>query len=266
MRLNEILRNNPDASANKDWSDHKPSSTTSKRESLLAIHLQPFDSVRPGYVVDVTQELRAEADTLRVCRDPYGDQNIRLNFDGILATYDKNFIQVYRSSATEEVDFDELSSEIDGNRFDVDCIGATELDRAMFKAVGRRLCLLARLGVNSPVLVSVSLLNVKGCKFLVRSHVYVGDQPSHIQYRLSPHAIDRQNLLLAGLIVENPQEFRLEDYREDQDGAEPLNWRAVQPLLHPYCDSIWNAVGFPRSQYFDPDGKWVGHVYRSPRG
>jgi hypothetical protein len=139
-RLNEISKNNPAASANKDWSDHKSSSTSSKRESLLAIHLQPFDSVRRGYVVDVAQELRAEADTLRLCRDPYGDQNIRLNFDGILATYDKNFIQVYRSSATEEVDFDELSSEIDGNRFDVECIGATELDRAFSKPSGDASC------------------------------------------------------------------------------------------------------------------------------
>jgi hypothetical protein len=126
--------------------------------------------------------------------------------------------------------------------------------------------LLKRLGVNSPVLVSVSLLNVKGCKLLVRSLVYVGDQPSHINYRLSPHAIDRQNLFLTGLIVENLQDFPLEGSREDQHGTEYLSWRAVQPLLRLYCDAIWNAVGFPGSQYFDPDGKWVGHVYRSPKG
>jgi hypothetical protein len=164
------------------------------------------------------------------------------------------------------VDFDELSSEVDGKRFDSECIGATEVDRAIFKAAGRRLLLLKRLGVNSPVSVSVSVLNVKGCKLLLRYPIYVGEQPSHYGYRLSTHAIDRQNLLLTGLVVENLREFPLEGQREDQHGTEYLNWRAVQPLLRSYCDTIWNAVGFPRSEYFDPDGKWIGHIHRSSRG
>ena len=158
--------------------------------------------------------------------------------------------------------FDELTSEVDGNRFDVECIGATELDRAIFKAVGRRLLLLKRLGVNSPVSVSVSLLNVAGCKLLIRYPIYVGGQLSHEGHRLSPFAIDRQNLILTGLVVENLQQFPLEGQREDQLGTEYLSWRAVQPLLRPYCDTIWSAVGFPRSEYFDQDSKWIGRIHR----
>jgi hypothetical protein len=262
-RLNEILNNNLDVGVNKDWADNKPSTATSKRQSLLTVHLQPFDSVRPGFVVDVVRERLGEAGVLQLCGDPYGNPQIRLNFDGLYASHNRSYIQVYRSSATEEVDFEELTSEIDGNRFDVECIGATELDRAIFKAVGRRLLLLKRLGVSSPVSISVSLLNVQGCKLLIRYPIYVGGQLSHERYRLSPYAIDRQNLLLTGLLVENLQQFPLEGHREDRFGIEYLNWRAVQPLLRPYCDTIWNAVGFPRSEYFDPDGNWVGRIYGS---
>jgi hypothetical protein len=261
-RLTEIVKNNPGIGLNKDWSDNKPSSSSDKRESLLVVHLQPFDSVRPGQRLNVAQELRGEEGVLNLCGDPYTEANIRLNFDGVLATYRKNYIQLYRSSTTEEVDFDELGNECDGNRFDLECIGATELDRAIFKAVGRRLLLLKRLGVSGPVSVSVALINVKGCKLLLRYPVYVGGQPSHYQYRLSPHVIDRQNLLLTGLVIENLQEFSLEGHREDHLGTEFLSWRAVQPLLRPYSDTIWNAVGYPRSEYFDPEGKWVGHLYR----
>lgn len=263
-RLSEIVKSNPDVGVNRDWSDNKPSSAGSERKSLLAVHLQPFESVRPGHVLDVAPELRGEEGVLDLCGDPYSSPSKRLNFDGILVTLHQSYIQVYRSGATEEVDFKELGSECNGNRFDVECIGATELDRAIFKAVGRRLLLLKRLGVNSPVSVSVSLLNVKGCKLLVRYPIYVGDQLSQTGYRLSPHAIDRQNLLLKGLIVENPQELPLEGQREDQHGTEYLSWRAAQPLLRSYCDAIWSAAGYLRSGYFDPDGKWIGYISRSP--
>ena len=263
-RLNEIVKNNSDVGVSRDWSDNKPSSAGSERKSVLLVHLQPFDSVRPGHLLDVAQELRGEDGVLNLCGDPYGSASIRLNFDGILVASNQSYIQIYRSGATEELDFDELGSQCDGNRFDVECIGATELDRAMFKAVGRRLLLLKRLGVSSPVSVSVSLLNVKACKLLVRYPIYVGDQPSHTGYRLSPHAIDRPNLLIKGLVVENLQELPLEGQREDRLGIEYLSWRTVQPLLRPYCDAIWNAAGYLRSEYFDADGKWLGHISRSP--
>jgi hypothetical protein len=35
--------------------------------------------------------------------------------------------------------------------------------------------------------------------------------------------------------------------------------------FRPFCDAIWRAVGFPQSEYFDPDGKWLGHAYRPDR-
>jgi hypothetical protein len=183
----------------------------------------------------------------------------------LLVTDDNDFLQIYRDGTTEEVDSRELGPNVDGNRWGAEVIGASDLDIAIFKGVGRRLALLKSIGVTSPVLVSLALIGVRGCKLLVRRLIYAGDSPSHYDQRLSPHAIDRNSLLLNGLVVENLQALPLEGYRETNLGKEYESWRAVEALLRPYCDSIWNAAGYLRSEYFDPNGKWLGQVYRPDR-
>jgi hypothetical protein len=265
-RLNAIIKSYPDLSVEKDWSTPGAEKTTGKRKSVLVIHLQPFDSVKPGYVLDVAQALNGEADNLRVAGEYMGSPSTRLNFDGVLVADTHGYVQVYRSGMTEEVDSGELTRPLEGNTEGVECIGATELDRAVFKGVGRRLALLKSLGVTSPVLVSVSLLGVKGCKLQIRRLFYIGDNPGGYQYPLSPHTVDRQNLFLTGLVIENLQELPIEGYTEGQFGRDYRSWRVAQGLLRPYCDAIWNSVGLLKTEYFDPEGKWLGHVYRGPRG
>jgi hypothetical protein len=259
-RLDAIVEDHPKLRLETDWSDNKPS-TDEERESLLVIHLQPFDSLKPGYAIDFIQAFPIESDLLRLSGDPAGEPSRRINFDGLLVTSSNNFLQIYRSGTTEEVDTGELTSDCNGNRFDVECIGATELDRAVIKGVGRRLAFLKLSGVRSPILVSVSLLNVMGCKLLLRRRFYVGNNPGGMDFYLSRHTIDRPNLFLTGLVIDNLNELPLE-----QVGDLPTGWRPVQRLLRPYCDSIWNAVGYPKSQYFDPESNWVGEIYREPPG
>jgi len=87
--------------------------------------------------------------------------------------------------------------------------------------------------------------------------------PSYYEYRLSPHAIDRESLFVTGLVVENVGELPLEGFRESPGGLrDDESFYAVQPLLHRYCDSIWNAVGLLRSEYFNSEGKWQGQIAR----
>jgi len=182
-----------------------------------------------------------------------------LNFDGLLISNDNGYLQVYRSGATEEVNLGEMTDNLDGNTYDAHCFGATELDRAVFKGVGRRLALLKSLGVTSPILVSLSLINVKGCKLFLRYVTYVGDQPYQNRYKLSEHAIDRARLSLSGIVVDDLQELPLEG---DVRGV-PQDWITAQGLVRPYCDAIWNAAGYRRSSYFDEEGKWLGAVDRT---
>lgn len=259
-RLREITENvYPALSDEVDWAAHKPSDSNRQRTSALVIHLQPFDSVKPGYTLDITDAVNAGGESLKLCGDDYGEPRRRLNFDGIIVSNNNGYLQVYRSGATEEVNLGEMTGNLDGNTFDAHCFGATELDRAIFKGVGRRLALLKSLGVTSPVLVSLSLVNVKGCKLFLRQIAYVGDQPSHTFYKLSEHAIDRARLSLSGIVVENLQELPL----EGEVGDAPQHWLTAQGVMRPYCDSIWNAVGYSRSSYFDEEGKWLGAVCRT---
>lgn len=258
-RLREITKNiYPALSDETNWSGLKPSDSNQKRTSGLVIHLQPFDSVKPGYSLDVAAALYAEGERLKLCGDDYGEPRKRLNFDGLHVANDNGYLQLYRSGTSEEVNLGEMTDNLDGNTSDVHCFGATELDRAIFKGVGRRLALLKSLGVISPVLVTLSLLNVKGCKLFLRQIAYVGDQPSHNLYKLSEHPIDRARLSLSGIVVDNLQELPMEG---DVRGI-PQDWFTAQELIRPYCDSVWNAVGYPRSSYFGEDGQWFGDVRR----
>jgi hypothetical protein len=264
-RLIDIINDRSDVVINQDWSQAKKDEGDTERKSLLVIHIQPFDSVKPGYAVDVTQALNGEADNLRLIGGYQEYPSRRLNFDGLLVSDDNDFLQIYRNGTTEEVDSRELSPIVDGNRSGPEIIGASDLDIAIFKGVGRRLAILKSLGVTSPVLVSLALLGVRGCRLLVRRLVYVGDNPGFYDHKLSPHPIDRDSLFLNGLVVENLQALPLEGYREANTGREYESWHAVESLLRPYCDSLWNAVGYSRSEYFDPNGKWLGQVYRPDR-
>lgn len=259
-RLSEITEQvYPGLRRDSDWTESPPSDKLHKRTSALVIHLQAFDSVKPGYALDIAGALSAEDEKLKLCGDDYGEPRRRLNFDGLHVSSDNGYLQVYRSGATEEVNLGEMKDDnLDGNTFDTHCFGATELDRAIFKGVGRRLALLKGLGVTSPVLVSLYLVNVKGCKLFVRHVTYIDDQPAHYRYKLSEHTIDRARLSLSGIIVDNLQELPL----EGEVRGVPQDWITAQALMHPYCDSIWNAAGYPRSSYFDTEGKWLGAVDR----
>lgn len=259
-RLSEITEQvYPGLRHDSDWTESPPSDKLHKRTSALVIHLQAFDSVKPGYALDIANALNAEGESLRLCGDDYGEPRKRLNFDGFLVSNDNGYLQVYRSGATEEVNLGEMTNNLDGNTFDVHCFGATELDRAIFKGVGRRLALLKSLGVASPILVSLSLINVKGCKLFLRYFTYVGDQRSNYHYKLSEHSIDRARLSLSGIVVDDLQELPL----EGNVGDAPQYWFTAQGLMRPYCDSVWNAAGYPRSSYFDMEGKWLGAVDRT---
>lgn len=258
-RLSEITQIiYPGLSRDEDWTETPPSDKYHKRTSALVIHLQAFDSVKPGYALDIADALNAGGEKLALCGGN-GEPRKRLNFDGLHMSNDWGYLQVYRSGVTEEVNLGEMTNELDGNTFDVHCIGAYDLDLAIFNGVGRRLALLKSLGVASPVLVSLALINVKGCKLFLRYVTYVGDQPAHYRYRLSEHAIDRPRLSLSGVVVDNLQELPLEG---DVRGVSQ-DWLTAQSLVRPYCDAIWNAAGYLRSRYFDKDGRWLAAVGRT---
>jgi hypothetical protein len=92
------------------------------------------------------------------------------------------------------------------------------------------------LGIAPPILVSFSLLNVKG-------HIFGVDQRLQLSRVMRGHpkfsSIDEDNLIADETIVDT--------FKPDVD-------RVMQPLF----DSIWNAADWEKSMNYDSSGKWVG--------
>lgn len=171
------------------------------------------------------------------CLQPiYADKwRYRYNFDGILSyclTPDNkwfySYLQVFRNGSIEAVDAD-LLSEQNGK-----CLfRSVGYEEEQLKAMPKFLSIQKQLGVEPPLLIMLSLLEVSGYIMAVNERRF---------WALARHPvpIDRDALLLSEILVE----------RYDCDPAE---------IMRPVFDAVWNACGWPRSINYNQGGKWVGH-------
>jgi hypothetical protein len=174
------------------------------------------------------RELEAHADKLSPLVGDAGGLSVRreLNFDGLLAATRHDYIpgntfvsyvQLFRDGRIEAVDAFTLEGR--------DTLNGTGMDRLLVEGVRKYVAILRSFRVNPPVLVFVSLLDIKGFRILIDDRF------------LDPHArpIDRGQLL--------PTETVIESYDEP-----------VDPAMRPICDQIWNAVGVMSSPSFLESG------------
>jgi hypothetical protein len=228
----------------------------------IVIHIQPFDSVRPDAQVNI---LRARANRemllLNGFDDPtYMESDTRLNFDGLFAYLKRNvgrgYLQIFRSGATEEVDADTFEKTEDGQFV----IPSLDFERSVIKGTGRRLALLKDLGVSSPVIIHISLLGVKGYSMQLQDH---SGRPMSLSYQKSlakENPIDRDDLLLRGIVVEDLQGEVLEGVTREESTSIPNYWITTARILRPALDTVWNAVGFKRSLHYTLEGKRSGGI------
>jgi hypothetical protein len=87
------------------------------------------------------------------------------------------------------------------------------------------------LGVPTPLVIMITLEGMKGAKYVVKSNILFED------------------VLLAENILRLP-ECVLDEYGSNLDYH-----KAVRPAF----DTLWNSIGYPRSQNFNEDGRWVGN-------
>jgi hypothetical protein len=152
----------------------------------------------------------------------------RYNLDGYLAyrlgEKDKNrtYLQVFRRGEMEYVDCNILGEKehktIPGRAFEEDTIAK----------VAQYLKLMKGLGVETPILIMISLLGVKDWRL---------GYPVMRSFRNSPRSIDRDALIIPYI--------RIEDYDKE-----------ASHILKPVFDTIWQACGFPCSSNYDADGDW----------
>ena len=105
-------------------------------------------------------------------------------------------------------------------------------ERPILGDLPRHLSVLKSLGVEPPLFLMLSLLDVRGYTMWVNRERW----PFASELR---RPIDRDALVIPEIAVET----------FECDPAE---------VMRPAFDAIWNAMGWPRSINYNDEGKWVG--------
>jgi hypothetical protein len=152
----------------------------------------------------------------------------RINFDGkiVLTTDDppSSYTQIFRNGVIEAVLGGLLLS-----RKDSGILPSRSYEEAFLKYLPYCFEILKGLGCSPPVLVAMSLTNVRGWAVAIEELPVVAFG--------NARRIDRDVLMLPEILVE--------------DLTAP-----VAPVLKPMFDLIWNACGIARSPDFDDGGNW----------
>jgi hypothetical protein len=190
----------------------------------MVLHLVPLAATDPRSLFDI-EAIRAlgYAESLLTPLNRSHASDIRYNFDGILASTPEgrpteSYLQVFRNSAIESADTSLLKprgrSSPSGSEL---YIPSALLGPALAHAVDRYTRLIGHMGVGSPFLLGLSLLNVRGYWMFVD------------QWQPPGEIIDRDHLILPEILVED-----LAASARDQ----------IQPAL----DAIWQACGYSRDR------------------
>jgi len=190
----------------------------------LVLHVLPITSLNVGSQLNVSEIYEKRHHML-----PIGENNWtshRINFDGVVTFCHSStppvcyaYVQAFNSGAVEAVDT-YLLNERNGKKL----IPSPQFEKDIISALDNYLKLQETLGLNPPIFVMISSLDVKDYTLFV------------------PHSttrpIDRNVLLLPDVVVE-------------EYGQNPAS------VLRPAFDAVWQASGFLRSGNYDKTGKWV---------
>jgi hypothetical protein len=152
------------------------------------------------------------------------------NFDGIYThSRDKeashSYLQIFRNGIIEAVNTSMLKPEADGRKL----IAGTPFENTLRKILKKYFEIQRKLGVEPPVVIMLSLLDVKGYIMLAGTHRAFD----------TSHPIDRDTLLVPEVLVENMEE-------------------SVDKILKPIFDAVWNACGWPGSINYEKSGNRLG--------
>ena len=195
--------------------------------SCMCIHMIPISAFDPSFSFDITR-VREQGEPL----PPIGRHgwNPRVNFDGLLFSTPTGtgeaaaYVQLFRNGVIEAVDCDMLApSQIDPRAAEI--IPSVAYEKNVIQAVNDYSEFYKKHEMPTPVLVGLSMLNVKGFHMAVRGISY------------GARRIDRDHLILPDRL------------------AESLDFDAAS-FLRPCFDQIWNACGYDRSRNYDEKGNW----------
>ena len=190
------------------------------------LHVVPFDAFSGGRTFDVSRIYDPEIRSLRPLTVNSGFSS-RHNFDGIVTYSDigdktpiPSYLQLFRSGIIESVDTRQI------NTYDKEqlMIPGTGWEDILLGAVRQYFDIQANIGVTPPIVVMLSLLNVKGAR-MSGGYSSFGDD-----------RVDRDHLLVPEVMAES--------FTSD-----------CAQVLKPSFDAIWNACGYSGSAGYGADGQ-----------
>ncbi len=193
----------------------------------LVLHLIPFSAFRATSACDISQiegQLRSKLALINGYADTW-----RYNVDGLvtigLSSDSRNataYTQVFRNGNIEAVDSTLLQQE--GDRH---IIPSVAYEYQLLDRIEKYVSVLDELGVESPILIMLTLLRVLGYELATAPRFQVG----------RPTLIDRDTIVVPEVMLEN---------------LRPDIRRAMKPAF----DVVWNACGYANSMNYDDDGNW----------
>lgn len=199
-------------------------------ENLIVIHLLPLSSFSTKNTLsrDTLLEIEKETDLTRPMHAS-GWHAPRINLEGMFCFAGKtgeslhSYIQLFRNGSIELLE----SSILD--RGDSTRIPYVLYELEIVDAIKRALELQKKVEIGMPILLCVSLLNVKGLSM---------SNGNHDRFEDDEHPIQQKDLILPPVLYEN----------DSQD---------VAKTLQPIFDLVWNACGLPKSKNYDKDGNFI---------
>jgi hypothetical protein len=202
-----------------------------------AVHIIPLSAFGSGARLDVISVKTTNIiyQTLAPVFHNSADRS-RINLDGRLVYQftghdvgSAGFLQLYRSGIIETVDASLIPFAESYPRGKV--ISSLVFEVGLFRFIQRVLPVLKSLGVDPPLVLILTLIDVRG---------YSLSRDDHSGFFNAGEPFDREVLM--------PQEVLIENYAAD-----------VPLIMKPLVDEVWNAASFNGSFFYE-DGKWVGEA------
>lgn len=195
---------------------------------ILVLHLLPIESFGLGESIDIKEIIARKILALPM---RLGDSFHTPNFDGYL-TYSPDpsfaYTQVFRNGRIEAI---RVLAPVSEENYPKDLDGE-EIERLLLNSIPNYLKLQKELGINSPVLILISLLRIEGYSIVIQVPRNVIRSESGFLYR----PIDRPHLLIPEITV---------------GSFSPVLEEVLKQAFH----TIWNASGWTDSPSYDDKGK-----------
>jgi len=193
------------------------------RGAKIVLHIIPIGAFNPASNFDVTSLKQQNPSPLSGTV-----WNHRYNFDGLLSFSNTlySYTQAFRNGIVEAVDAFLLEPRQGSGSLN---IRGCDNEKKILEKLSEYILVQKQLGTEPPFFIMLSLLDVEGYSMLV-SQDFEFDRV---------HQIDRKNLLMPEVMVEN---FDFDPHK----------------VMKPIFDAIWNACGYPGSKNYDDSGNWCG--------